>query len=330
MLDVYGGAARLWWPDVSAESDPHEHPLLFVWNEADARRVVERIVAAVGGQMRKAGEERLAVGEIVEVVVGDLMPYGAFVTLESGRKGLVHVSELTDQYVSHPCEVVEPGDVYRAAVLWDDDRGLALSFTRQPTDVAETEVTEAQAEIGRLRNENRALAEDRRDALEELRRTKDRVRELERRLRDQRLSTPPRGGRRLTEDEFLDMIRSSYEDRYHGDDATRYPLRSVRVGREFMERLRTLDGVPIEKVVAVCADVAAGRVHEIPGRETHQLKTGEGGAPARVRQADGAGAWRCALQRGTPSARRLHWWELPSGGVELASVGLHDDFSIPE
>jgi hypothetical protein len=30
----------------------------------------------------------------------------------------------------------------------------------------------------------------------------------------------------------------------------------------------------------------------------------------------------------TPSARRLHFWELPGGGVELAKIVIHDDFSI--
>ncbi len=28
-LDVYGGAARIWWPKLARESDPFDHPLLF-------------------------------------------------------------------------------------------------------------------------------------------------------------------------------------------------------------------------------------------------------------------------------------------------------------
>lgn len=330
MLDAYGGAVRVWWPGVSLESDPHDHPLLFVWSQADADRVMERVVAAVGGRTRRAGEERLSVGTVVQVEIGDLVPYGAFVKLESGRKGLVHVSELADRYVQHPSDVVESGDVYRAAVLWDDERGLALSIARRPTPPADVDLIEARGEAERLRSENRALAEDRRAALEELRRTKDRVRELERRLRDARASVPDRGDRTIDEERFLGQLRASYDARYQGDDRSRYPLRSVRLGQEFLTRVQQLDGVSSDKIIDVCADVAAGRVHEIPGRETHRLKTGEGGAPARVRQSDGAGAWRCALQVGTPAARRLHWWELPTGGVELASVGSHDDFTIPE
>jgi hypothetical protein len=54
---------------------------------------------------------------------------------------------------------------------------------------------------------------------------------------------------------------------------------------------------------------------------------------AIVRAADGALAWRCSLQAGTPLARRLHWGSLPGeSGVtaEFANVAVHDKFSIPE
>jgi hypothetical protein len=80
--------------------------------------------------------------------------------------------------------------------------------------------------------------------------------------------------------------------------------------------------------VEVSAHVASGRAHEIPSLELHQLRASVGGgAPQRTRQ-DGAKAWRCSLQAGTPAARRLHFWLLPDGRVELAKVAYHDDFSI--
>jgi hypothetical protein len=31
---------------------------------------------------------------------------------------------------------------------------------------------------------------------------------------------------------------------------------------------------------------------------------------------------------GTAAARRLHYWRLPGGRVELAKIVYHDDFSI--
>jgi hypothetical protein len=106
----------------------------------------------------------------------------------------------------------------------------------------------------------------------------------------------------------------------------------MRVGRAFLDSLRALEGLEPAKVVEVCAQVASGRAHEVSGRSVHELTAGETGK-AIVRGADGAKAWRCSLQAGTPSARRLHWWSIPGLGgatIEFASVAVHDEFSIPE
>ena len=89
-----------------------------------------------------------------------------------------------------------------------------------------------------------------------------------------------------------------------------------------------MQGISRGKIVDACAHVASGRAAEIPGLELHPLRESEaGGAPQRTRD-DGAKAWRCSLQAGSPAARRLHYWQLPDGRVELANVVYHEDFSI--
>jgi small subunit ribosomal protein S1 len=53
------------------------------------------------------------VGEVV-----NLMPYGAFVKLEDGIEGLVHISEMSwTRRVNHPNEMVQPGDRVEVKVL---------------------------------------------------------------------------------------------------------------------------------------------------------------------------------------------------------------------
>jgi hypothetical protein len=62
-------------------------------------------------------------------------------------------------------------------------------------------------------------------------------------------------------------------------------------------------------------------------RAVHALRTGSGGNdPQRRRRRDDAKAWR----RDVDNEYHLHYWELEDGSVELASVGVHNDFSIPE
>src|SRR5688572_24904100 len=42
-LDVYGGAARIWWPGVSSDSDPYGHPLVFAWCAEDGEPATRRV-----------------------------------------------------------------------------------------------------------------------------------------------------------------------------------------------------------------------------------------------------------------------------------------------
>ncbi len=102
--------------------------------------------------------------------------------------------------------------------------------------------------------------------------------------------------------------------RLHGPaERTRYPLRRVVVGPQFLGSLRELQGVSLHRVLDACVHVATGRAAEIPGLELHPLRAGAGGTEQRQRP-DGARAWRCALQVHSPSARRLHFWRLEATG----------------
>ena len=123
--------------------------------------------------------------------------------------------------------------------------------------------------------------------------------------------------------------RSCVERSTEADRRARPPLR-FRIGPRFLTTLRELEGIAEAKVVDVCAEVVLGVAERKAGREMHPLGDGSASEAARQRARDGAKAWRCALQIKTPSARRLHWWRLPDGSIEFASVNRHDDFAIPE
>ncbi|MBL8751259.1 MAG: S1 RNA-binding domain-containing protein [Planctomycetes bacterium] len=131
---------------------------------------------------------------------------------------------------------------------------------------------------------------------------------------------------------FLAAVREWYARKFDEDDRSRAPLQRMRVGREFLDSVRTTPGVEVDKVIEVCGQVAANIAHTIAGRDVHPLRDGSRGADARTRRRDGAKAWRCALKQ-APSAPRLHWWNVSTDGgavVEFACVGLHDHTDIPE
>ncbi|MDR2999333.1 MAG: hypothetical protein LBU78_14565, partial [Microbacterium sp.] len=105
----------------------------------------------------------------------------------------------------------------------------------------------------------------------------------------------------------------------------RWPLREFRFGSDFIGSLAKLDENQLSKAVRACVDAITGRDREIPARDLHRLRTGEGGDDAYVVRADGAKCFRSAIEQNTPGARRLHYWELPGDLIELSRIVTHDD-----
>ncbi len=71
------------------------------------------------------------VGDIVEGKVTDIMNYGVFVKLEEGKSGLVHISEVSKDYVEDIHTVINSGDTVKVKVLSIDDNGkISLSIKK--------------------------------------------------------------------------------------------------------------------------------------------------------------------------------------------------------
>jgi len=76
-----------------------------------------------------AASQKYAVGSRVSGKVVSLTDYGAFIELERGVEGLIHVSEMSwTQRVKHPSKVVSVGDMVEAQVLAVDPAGKRISL----------------------------------------------------------------------------------------------------------------------------------------------------------------------------------------------------------
>src|SRR5437867_4717168 len=85
--------------------------------------------------------EKYPVGATVEGRVRNLTDFGAFIEIEEGIDGLVHVSNLSwTKRVKHPSEVLKKGDRVKAVVLAIDSekRRLSLGLKQLQPDVWET------------------------------------------------------------------------------------------------------------------------------------------------------------------------------------------------
>jgi small subunit ribosomal protein S1 len=103
-------------------------------------------------------EEKYSVGSTVKGKVVNVMSYGAFVKLEEGIEGLVHISEMSwTKRISHPNELVQIGDEINVVVLGIDKDKQEISLgmkqtQRNPWEDVAQRYPEGSLIKGRVRN----------------------------------------------------------------------------------------------------------------------------------------------------------------------------------
>jgi len=82
-------------------------------------------------------ESRYPIGSMIKGEVRNLTPYGAFIELEDGIDGMVHVSDLSwTRKINHPSETLKKGDEIEAIVLEidKDSQRISLGVKQLETD----------------------------------------------------------------------------------------------------------------------------------------------------------------------------------------------------
>jgi small subunit ribosomal protein S1 len=96
-------------------------------------------------------EQKYPVGTFIEGKVRNLTNYGAFIEIEDGIDGLLHVADMSwTKKVIHPSEIVKKGDTIKAKVLQVDQerKRIALGIKQLEEDPWENKIP-SQYEIGR-------------------------------------------------------------------------------------------------------------------------------------------------------------------------------------
>ena len=90
----------------------------------------------------EARKQKLAqyhVGDVVTGKVESLQPYGAFVELEDGISGLVHVSQISTQRIKHPSVVLKEGQEVKDTVISTENGKIGLSMKALVSEQTERE-----------------------------------------------------------------------------------------------------------------------------------------------------------------------------------------------
>lgn len=72
--------------------------------------------------------QQIEIGVIVEGKVTGIAAFGAFVELEGGKTGLVHISEIASEYVNDINQHIKEGQVVKVKVIGMDKGKISLSI----------------------------------------------------------------------------------------------------------------------------------------------------------------------------------------------------------
>ena len=100
------------------------------------------LLRAKAEEEKRARIAAVAVGTVMEGTVETLQPYGAFVKLQDGLTGLVHVSQISHTRIKDPSVVLKVGDPVKVKVIAIKDGKLSLSMKALAEDKAAAEEAE--------------------------------------------------------------------------------------------------------------------------------------------------------------------------------------------
>ena len=129
-------------------------------------------------------------GSIVEGKVTRITNFGAFVELEDGKVGLVHISEVADVYVNDVRDFLSEGDSVQVKIINIDGNKIALSLKQAKPKPPEVDGQNFKNRRGNFRGPQRQLSASFEDKLSKF------LKDSDERLTDlKRKTDSKRGGR---------------------------------------------------------------------------------------------------------------------------------------
>ena len=141
-VNIDGADGLVHLSEVSWERIEHPSEVLKVGQEVKVRVIaVDHDRKRIGLSIRQLLPDPWAVrvsnmkeGQLVEGTITHLTKFGAFARLGEDLEGLIHISELSDQRINHPKEVVKEGDVVTLRVIKVDPERRRIGLSLRKVD----------------------------------------------------------------------------------------------------------------------------------------------------------------------------------------------------
>ncbi len=141
-VNIDGADGLVHLSEISWERIQHPNEVLKVGDEVMVKVIsVDRDRKRIGLSIRQLQQDpwlekvgNLKEGMLIEGTITHLTKFGAFARIGDDLEGLIHVSELSEQRVNHPKEVVREGDVVTLRIIKVDPERRRIGLSRRKVD----------------------------------------------------------------------------------------------------------------------------------------------------------------------------------------------------
>jgi small subunit ribosomal protein S1 len=143
-VNINGADGLVHLSELSWDRIQHPREMLEVGQEVKVKVInIDREKRRIGLSMRALQDDpwkdrvaKYTVGQLVEGAITRLTKFGAFARLEGDIEGLIHISEISDQRIEHPKEVIKEGDVKTLRVIRIDPEQHRIGLSLRKVDSA--------------------------------------------------------------------------------------------------------------------------------------------------------------------------------------------------
>jgi small subunit ribosomal protein S1 len=143
-VNINGADGLVHLSELSWDRLSHPREILEVGQEVRVKVInVDREKKRIGLSIRalqedpwKSRVEKYSVGQLVEGTITRLTKFGAFARLDGDIEGLIHISELSENRVEHPKEVLKEGEVKTLRVIRIDGEQHRVGLSLRKVDSA--------------------------------------------------------------------------------------------------------------------------------------------------------------------------------------------------
>jgi small subunit ribosomal protein S1 len=141
-INIEGADGLVHLSEISWERINHPNEVLKVGQEVQVKVIsIDRDRKRIGLSLRQLQDDpwtvkvsHLKEGMLVEGTITHLTKFGAFARLEGDLEGLIHVSELSENRVTHPKEVLHEGEVVTLRVIKVDAERRRIGLSLRKVD----------------------------------------------------------------------------------------------------------------------------------------------------------------------------------------------------